>query len=518
MTDKKDEGVLRIETGIEGFDTISRGGLPEGRSTLLSGTAGSGKTIFGCQFLASGIERYDQNGIFITFEEPPEDIRRNLHSFGWPIKQWEDENRWTFIDVSPDVTQEQVTGEFDLSALVVRIKNIVERTGASRITIDSLSGIYNLFVDKERVRQELYRIIQTVNDLGLTTILTAERLEGEGQLSRYGVEQFVSDNVVILRNELDDEMRRRTLEILKFRGCDHNKGEYPYAIVENEGIEVVGTHSRKQGSGASTKRVGTGIDKLDEMTNGGYFKNSLVLLTGGTGTGKTLTSTHFVQDGYDNGERVILFHNEESDDQLIRNAKGCGFNLDEMIDSEQVRLQYHYPRQTSLEERLASFKRQINEFDPSRIVIDSLSALKRHVTDRSYTEFVLSLCSFLKSKDVTAVMTSTGPVTDVGESLSHANISTSVDTIIMLRYAELFGTIQRGIIVLKMRGTAHEHYIRKFIINDEGLQIQEPFSNISGVLSGSLSFATGEEVEEISQQARDQSEQAEDKSEPATDD
>ena len=505
MTEQESNGVQQIETGIKGFDTISRGGLPAGRTTLLSGTAGSGKTIFGSQFLASGIQSYDQNGIFVTFEETPEDIRNNLHSFGWPIQQWEDEEKWTFIDVSPDVTQEQVTGEFDLSALVVRIKSAAERTNAKRITIDSLSGIYNLFVDKDRVRQELYRIIQSVNDLGLTTVLTAERLEEEGSLSRYGVEQFVSDNVVLLRNELDNEIRRRSIEILKFRGCDHNKGEYPYAIVENQGIEVVGTQSRQLGTGASTKRLGTGIQELDAMTNGGYFQNSLVLVTGGTGTGKTLTSNHFVKDGYDNGERVILFHNEESTDQLIRNARGCGIPLQEMCDSELLRIHYHDPRETSLEERMVQFKKEINEFQPDRIVIDSLSALKRHVSERSYSEFVLGLCSFLKNSDVTALMTSTGPVTDVGESLSHANISTSVDTIIMLRYAELFGTIQRGIIILKMRGTDHEHYIRKFTIDDAGIHIQEPFTNISGVLSGSLSYATGDEVKEISQAARNRS-------------
>ncbi len=503
MTEQESDGVQQIETGIEGFDIISRGGLPVGRTTLLSGTAGSGKTIFGSQFLASGIQSYDQNGIFITFEEPPDDIRRNLHSFGWPIQKWEKEDKWTFIDVSPDVTQEQVTGEFDLSALVVRIQSAAERTNARRLTIDSLSGIYNLFVDKERVRQELYRIIQTVNDLGLTTVLTAERLEGEGTLSRYGVEQFVSDNVVLLRNEQDHESRRRSLEILKFRGCNHSKGEYPYAIAKDRGIEVVGTDNRQKGSGAYNKRLGTGIRDLDDMTNGGYFQNSLVLVTGGTGTGKTLTSSHFVKDGYENDERSILFHNEESTDQLIRNARSCGIPLDEMQESGQLRIRYHNPRETSLEERMVQFKQQINDFQPDRIILDSLSALRRHVSDKSYSDFVLGLCSFLKNSDVTALMTSTGPVTDVSDSLSHANISTSVDTIIMLRYAELFGTIQRGIIVLKMRGTDHEHYIRKFIIDDSGIHIQEPFTNISGVLSGSLSYATGDEVKEISRAARE---------------
>ncbi len=504
MTDQQEnKGVQRIQTGIQGFDTISRGGLPEGRTTLVSGTAGSGKTIFGSQFLACGIQKYDQNGIFITFEETPDDIRRNLHSFGWPIQQWERENRWTFIDVSPDVTQEQVTGEFDLSALVVRIKRAAEQTGARRITIDSLSGIYNLFVDKERVRQELYRIIQTVNDLGLTTVLTAERLQDDGKLSRYGVEQFVSDNVLLLRNELDDEIRRRSVEILKFRGCDHNKGEYPYAIVEDSGIEVVGTDDRDQGSGASTDRLGTGIVELDEMTGGGYFQNSLVLVTGGTGTGKTLTSSHFVKNGYENGERVLLFHNEESTSQLVRNARICGIPLDEMQESGQLQIVYQAPREMSLEERLVNYKRRIEEFDPERIVIDSLSALKRHVSEHSYSEFVYGLCSFLKQTDVTAVMTSTGPVTDVGDSISHANLSTSVDTIILLRYAELFGTIQRGIIILKMRGASHEHHIRKFKINDSGLHIQDPFTNISGVLSGSMTYATGDEVKEISKEARD---------------
>lgn len=503
MSDQEQNGVQRIETGINGFDYISRGGLPEGRTTLFSGGAGSGKTIFASHFLAAGIEQYDQPGIFLTFEETPEDIRRNLHSFDWPIEQWEKRDKWTFLDVSPDVTQEQVTGEYDLGALVVRIRNAAERAGAERISIDSLSGIYNLFVSKERVRQELYRIIQTVNDLGLTTVLTAERPSGD-QLSRYGVEEYVSDNVVLLRNEPDGETRRRSIEILKFRGCDHNKGEYPYAIVKDRGFEVVGIQNRKQAR-CSTERVGTGIETLDEMTAGGYFRNSLVLLTGGTGTGKTLTSHHFVRNGYENGERVIVFHNEESEDQLVRNSRGCGIPLDDMKDSGLVQLQYHCPGEESLGQRLVAFRRQINEFQPDRIVLDSLSALERRVSEQSFSEFVLSLCSFLKSKDITSVMTSTAPVTELGNSISRASISTSLDTIIMLRYAERFGTIQRGIIVLKMRGTAHERYIRKFQVTDSGIDIQEPFTNISGVLSGSLTYASGEEVREISESAREDS-------------
>jgi len=498
----RSDGVSKIQTGIPGFDRISKGGLPGGRTTLLSGTAGSGKTIFASQFLAEGIDAFDEHGVFITFEESPDDIRTNLESFGWPIGAWEADQRWTFIDVSPDVTQELVTGKFDLSALIARIENAIERTGARRVVIDSLSALYNLFVEPDRVRQELYRIISRINNLGATTLLTAEREQEYGPIARYGVEEFVADNVMILRNVLNEGVRRRTIEILKYRGCDHLKGEYPFTIVAGQGIEVLSLTDLNVHTGRMAERVTTGVTELDEMSKGGYFKNSIILVSGATGTGKTLTSNHFLAQGAENGQRCMLFGYEESEGQMIRNAKGWGMDFDEMREEGFLHLQYEFPESSNLEDRLVKMKQQVREFQPERVVLDSLTALKRYVSVSSFREFVLELSSFLKQEQITTIMTLSIPAMSAMDKLTDAHLSSLVDTIVMLRYVEQFGTIQRGIIILKMRGTDHEQFIRRFSIDETGMQVHDPFTNVSGVLSGSLSHRMGDDIEQKSQEAR----------------
>ena len=239
-TEHTQTGVQKLPTGIPGFDDIALGGLPKGRTTLVSGTAGSGKTILACQFLAEGITAANDNGVMVTFEESPADIRTNMLSFGWDIQKWEDEGKWAFVDGTRELGQEEIlTGGYDLSALLVRVEHAVRKVGAGRVSADSLGAFFSEYTDSTIVRGELHRIASVLKGIGVTVIMTAERAQEYGEIARYGVEEFVADNVVILRNVLEGAKRRRTVEILKFRGTPHDNGEHPFTIVSGEGIIVL---------------------------------------------------------------------------------------------------------------------------------------------------------------------------------------------------------------------------------------------------------------------------------------
>lgn len=477
--------VHKEETGIPGFDFIADGGLPRGRTALVAGTAGSGKTIFATQFLVEGIRRHDQAGVFITFEERPEDIRRNMRSFGWDIRRWEDEGAWMFVDASPEPSHEMtIVGDYDFGALLARIEHAVRSVGGLRVAVDSIGAVFSQFDSSSRIRQELFRIASALRDMGVTTILTAERREEYGAIAVNGIEEFVADNVIILRNSLADEKRRRTIEILKFRGTTHHKGEYPFTVISTDGIVVIPLSAIELKQRSGDIRVTSGNRDLDRMCGGGLFRDSIILVSGATGTGKTLISTHFVDGGAAAGEKCLLFAFEESREQLGRNAIGWGTDFDAMEQQGKLRVVCEYPEAAVLEDHLVHIKRHIENFAPNRIAIDSVSALERISTGQGFREFVVALTSFIKHKEITGLFTSTTPMLTGGTSVTEAHISSITDTIMLLRYVELFGEMRRGLTVLKMRGSTHEKDIRELVIDNRGMHIGAPFRNIAGILSG----------------------------------
>ncbi|MEQ9503930.1 MAG: circadian clock protein KaiC [Deltaproteobacteria bacterium] len=475
--------VQKLETGIPGLDLITEGGLPEVRTTLVAGTAGSAKTIFAAQFLAEGVKR-GEPGVFVTFEEPPGDIRRNMLGLDWDIPNWEAEGMWAFVDASPQPEEIVVTGAYDLGALMTRIEHAVRRTKAKRVSLDSLGAIFTQFSDAAIVRRELFRIASALKQLGVTSVMTAERRDEYGDISRFGVEEFVADNVVVLRNILEDEKRRRTIETLKFRGTPHQKGEYPFTVIPQEGIVVIPLSAMELKQGSSNIRIQSGNDELDKMCGGGFFRDSIILVTGATGCGKTLTCTEFIEGGAAKGERCLLFAFEESRDQLFRNATGWGVDFEQMERDGLLEVVCLYPEAMGLEDHLIRIKKTIDKFKPNRIAVDSLSALERVSSLKGYREFVIGLTSFIKHKEIGGLFTATTPTLLGGSSVTEAHISTITDSIILLRYVEMLGEMRRGLTVLKMRGSMHDKDIREFTIDGEGMHIGKPFRNISGILSG----------------------------------
>lgn len=492
------ERVQKLPTGIPSFDVIAKGGLPQNRTTLVSGTAGSGKTVFAMQFLAAGITDADEAGVFVTFEESSADIRQNMQSFGWDLAAWERAGRLVFVDASPDPETEVIeTGSYDLGALLARVENAVKKVKAKRVSVDSLGAIFTQFADQAIVRRELFRIAWALKRMGVTAVLTAERVNDYGAIARFGVEEFIADNVMVLRNVLEAENRRRTIEILKFRGTDHQKGEYPFTIIPDRGMVVIPLSAIELRQKSSNIRISSGNSELDQMCGGGFFRDSVILVSGATGTGKTLTVTQFLEGGAAAGERCLLLAFEESREQLFRNAFGWGVDFERMEREGMLRVICDYPEVTGLEDWLIHIQTAVEEFKPRRVALDSLSAIERVGSVKAFREFVIGITSFIKQQEITGLFTSTTASLMGGTSITEAHISTLTDSIILLRYVEMFGEMKRGLTVLKMRGSIHDKEIREFSIDQNGMHLGRPFRHVTGILAGTPVHISPADIERI---------------------
>ena len=489
--------LFKIPTGISGFDVFSEGGLPEGRNTLVCGTAGSGKTVFASQFLVEGIKQ-EQNGVFVTFEESPKMLRKNMRGFGWNIQQWETEDKWCFVDASPlDRNIPLVSGEYDLDPLISRLKYAINKVGAKRVAVDSLGTIFSYLSDKRQVRNVLFQLTQMLREIEVTSVLTSERTIEYGEISRYGIEEFVSDNVIIMRNALIEERRRRTIEILKFRGVSHQHGEFPFTILSDRGIVVIPFSTDAGKRKASSQRVTSGNEDLDLMCGGGWFKGSTILVSGATGAGKTLMATEFINGGIASNQKCLLFAFEESREQLLRNALGWGIDYEQMERDGKFKIVCRYPETRGLESHFVMMKEEIEKFNPARVAVDSISALERISTFKGFGEFLIALNVLFKEKAITTLYTATIANLVGSKSVTESNISTNTDLIILLRYVEVYGEIRRGLAVLKMRGSRHNKDIREFNIDNKGMHLGQAFRNVVGILAGNPTFVDAEELDRL---------------------
>jgi circadian clock protein KaiC len=491
------KGVQKLRTMIEGFDELSQGGLPMGRTTLVSGTSGTGKTLFSLQFLYNGIVFFDEPGIFVTFEETPADIIKNTWCLGWDLQKNIDEGKLFILDASPDPEGQEVVGNFDLSALIERLHYAITKYKAKRVSIDSITALFQQYEASSVVRREIFRLVARLKQIGVTTIMTTERTEEYGPVARFGVEEFVSDNVTIVRNVLEGERRRRTIEILKLRGSTHMKGEYPLTI-GNEGFNIFPLGAMQLTQRSSNIRVSSGVDTLDKMCGGGFFKDSIILATGATGTGKTLLVSKFVENACKNGDRALIFAYEESRAQLSRNAYSWGIDFEEMERKGLLKIICAYPESTGLEDHLQIIKAEIAYFKPSRIAIDSLSALARGVSNNAFRQFVIGVTGYAKQEEITGFFTNTSEQFMGATSITDSQISTITDTILMLQYVEIRSEMSRAINVFKMRGSWHDKAIREYTISADGPQITDSFRNYERIISGSPNRIAIDEKSELS--------------------
>ncbi len=476
----------RLPTGIAGLDDVSLGGLPENSVTLVGGTSGSGKTVLALQFLAEGVRQFGQAGVFVTFGEPARKLRWFIGEFGWDVPTWELDGRWTFLEATtgPEDKAPVVGGHFDLTVLLNRITDAVERTGARRVAIDSLNVLFARFEDSAAVRDGLIRITSRLERLGVTALMTIAREEGADHAIPMGVEEYVADNLVILRNELEEETRRRTIEVLKFRGTRHRQGEFPFAITREQGMVVIPL-SVQLDQPSARGRITSGIPAFDEMCGGGLFQDAITLVSGSTGTGKTSIAMQFALAGAQQGEPTLVVGFEESRDQMLRAVNGWPYDVAALEADGKLRFLIDYPEVRTFEEHLVRIQGAVADLGATRLVLDSLTSLRRGGPERSFREFTLGLTAYLKEHEVAGLLT-TGQASLGGPDLTatQEHVSSLTDTIVMLRYVEVYGELKRGITVLKARGSDHDKTIRDYTIGPNGILIGSPLRTTAGIMSG----------------------------------
>jgi circadian clock protein KaiC len=474
--------LTKIKTGILGFDEISKGGIPKGRTTLVSGTSGSGKTLFSIQFLYNGITEFNENGVFVTFEETPEDIMKNVKSFNWDLPLLVKQKKIVFVDASPDDADKIEAGKYDLSGFLGRIKNAIKAVGAKRVGIDSLSALFSRYDNPKLIRGELYKIAAELKKIGVTTVLTGERPEEKGLLARFGIEEFVSDNVVLLHNFIEGERRLRKIEILKYRGTQHDTDEAAMLVGE-EGIEIYPRPHPKMPRKSSSRKIKTGVQGLDDMGFGGFYESSTTLISGASGTGKTLLGMQFILEGAKNKERGLMLAFEESPEQLMRNADSFKWPWRQYVKNGIVKLISVYPEDHTPEEYIKIIKEMVEKEKPKRFVLDSLSGLERIYKPNKFREFVVGLNAYLKNYGVTSYLTNTTKSLLEIRSITETALSTLTDNIIILKYLELSGEMKRIINLLKVRGSDHDKGLREFVIGKTGTVIGESFKGVKGLLA-----------------------------------
>jgi circadian clock protein KaiC len=472
-------------TGIRGLDEVTNGGLPQGRPTLLCGSAGCGKTLFAMTFLYNGVVEYNEPGVFLAFEEQPEDLIKNVGSLNYDIERLIAEKKLAIDHVEIERTKIEESGEYDLEGLFIRLGFAIDSVGAKRVVIDTIETLFSGLENEQLLRSELRRLFEWLKSKGVTAIITGER--GEGTLTRYGLEEYVADCVILLDNRVHDQLSTRRLRVVKYRGSAHGTNEYPF-IIDEQGITVMPITSSGLEHDASTERLPSGIPDLDRMLEGkGYFKGSSILVSGMAGSGKSTVAAHFADAACASGRRCIYFAMEESPRQIVRNMRSIGIDLQKWVDKKLLRFSAKRPSLFGLETHLATMYRDTSDFDPEAVVIDPMSALLGAGVTGDVHSMVLRLVDFLKSRGVTALFTNLGVS---GENVTtEIQISSLMDVWLLLYNRESNGEHNRQLYLLKSRGMAHSNQVREFIMSSEGIKLRDAYIGPEGVLTGSARLA-----------------------------
>jgi circadian clock protein KaiC len=484
------EHLPKAATGIAGLDEITFGGFPAGRPTLIAGAAGCGKTLFALTFLVNGATRYGEPGVVMSFEERADDLIANVNSLGYDLPTLIAENKLVIDYVRVERSEIEQSGEYDLEGLFVRLGHAIDKIGAKRVVLDTLEALFSGLGDGPVLRAELRRLFQWLKDRGVTAVITAER-GSDGQLTRHGLEEYVSDCVIALDNRVDEQITTRRLRVLKYRGSAHGSNEYPF-LIDQGGISVLPVTSAGLSHAISDEVVSSGVKGIDAMLGiGGYFRGSSVLLSGPSGTGKTTFGSHFVDAACRSGQRAIYFSFEESPEQIVRNMRSVGLDLAAHVASGLLRFESARPSLFGLEMHLVLMIRQIEAFQPSVVAIDPISAFRGSETEIHAT--LLRLVDYLKVKGITVVFNNL--VNSEANDHNEQSLSSLMDVWIGLHDLQANGERNRGLFVLKARGMSHSNQIREYLLGSDGIVLIEPYIGPHGVLTGSARIV--QEAEEM---------------------
>ncbi|HET9502888.1 MAG TPA: circadian clock protein KaiC [Hymenobacter sp.] len=472
----------KAPTGIEGLDEITEGGLPLGRPTLVCGSAGCGKTLLGIEFLVRGILSYDEPGVLVTFEETAAELAANVASLGFDLGAMQADKMLRVDHVRVERSEIEETGEYDLEGLFIRLGYAINSIGAKRVMLDTIEALFAGFPNEAVLRAEIRRLFRWLKDKGVTTIITAER--GEGSLTRQGLEEYVSDCVILLDNRVIDQITTRRLRIVKYRGTTHGTNEYPYLITD-EGISVLPVTSLKLEHAVSDDVISSGVPGLDEMfARRGWYRGSSILVTGTAGTAKTTLAASFAVEACRRGERCLYFAFEESPAQLIRNMRTVGLDLQPYVAQGLLRIEATRPTLNGLERHLVTVHKLIKEFQPQAVVIDPISNLISVGTLSEVRSMLTRLIDFLKVNTISALFTALVSGGDGRLEMTEEGVSSLVDTWISVRDLEGVGERNRGLSILKARGMAHSNQVREFLVTATGIQLLDVVIGPMGIITG----------------------------------
>lgn len=489
----------KCPTGIQGLDEITEGGLPRGRPTLVCGSAGCGKTLLAAEFLVRGAIQFNEPGVLMAFEETESELKANVASLGFDLQGLIQTKKILVDYVHIERSDTFNSGDYDLEGIFVRLNHAINSIGAKRVVLDTLEVLFASLPNEAILRAELRRLFRWLKEKGVTAVITAER--GREQLTRHGLEEYVSDCVILLDHRVHNQIATRHLRVVKYRGAVHATNEFPF-LIGAKGISVVPITSLGLNHKVSLDRIGTGIPRLDKMLGGqGFYRGSSILLSGTPGTGKTSVAANFAQAACRRGERTLFFSFEESPQQIIRNMQSIGLKLDPLVKQGLLRFHAARPSLCGLEMHLATMFKEIATFDPRVVIIDPINSLVELGTVSEGSAMVTRLVDYLKAKQVTTLFTSLS----FGENTLEENVATvtsPMDAWLLLKDFEGNGERNRIFYVLKARGMAHSNQIREFLISNHGIDIVDAYIGASGVLTGSARAAQGalEKAEILSSQ------------------